>query len=240
VTQESPFLWICTQWWDCCIRWWFYFQFHEVPLYCVLYWLYHSTLPPAVIESSPFSTHASAQTWTLLFGGPGFELRAFLLCSTLSLCQYNSMFCFSYFSDKVLCFLPRLALNYNPPIFAQCNRNYRHVSQYFSYMLRWVFTKPFPDLVLNNSPLDPYLLSSWENRHEPPHLTSNMNSWCSPDLIFFFLPPCGNFALQCPQAESQKPSFILLFLLDAQSLNLKTLPVQCIYSTLHWNHVAPK
>ena len=50
---------ICQEW-DCCIIWWFYFQFFKKSPYRLPQWLYQLTFPPTVQEYSLFSTPSPA------------------------------------------------------------------------------------------------------------------------------------------------------------------------------------
>jgi hypothetical protein len=80
-----------------------------------------------------------------------------------------SPFCFSYSLNRVSCFCLG-CLDHYTPIYTCCTAGITSMNHH-AQLIDWDDVSQTFLLTLNHNPPDSYLLSSWDYRHEPPHLT---------------------------------------------------------------------
>jgi hypothetical protein len=129
-----------------------------------------------------------------------------------------STFCFSYFSDKVLCFFLWLTWDLDHPTYAVCVAEITDM-----YHCTWLVSLDeclanlLSGLASKCDPLDLCLLSSWNYRHELPYLAFFI---CLLDKAVHTIPGCFFWA---PVVHSQWPNWIMP--VSSYELKFKT----CLY-----------
>jgi hypothetical protein len=100
----------------------------------------------------------------------------------LMIIKYYCLFCFSYFSDEVLHFLPKTSLGLNHPASGVTGITY----VYPVYMLVWKFANFLPELASNQNPPSLCPQSSWNYSYVLPWLanTNKISLWHSRRTFF--------------------------------------------------------
>jgi hypothetical protein len=101
-------------------------------------------------------------------------------CST-TWAMLSAIFCFNYFSDRILHFLPRTSLDLHPPTYAFLLAGITGV-HHLAGILVEIGVSLFAQAGLNLNPFDLWLLSSWDYRPEP-LCSANLHFWWAPKVM---------------------------------------------------------